>query len=429
MNLFSKLFHEFVDVIEWVDDSDERVGTRTMVYRFERYGNEIKYGAKLIVREGQTAVFVNEGQVADVLGPGTWELETKNLPVLTTLQNWRHGFKSPFKAEVYFCSMRRFTDLKWGTKHPLMLRDPEFGGLRVRAFGSYGTRITDPLLFVREIVGTEGVFTTDEISNQLRNLVTSRFGSIVGGAEIPVLDMAANYDQLGELLTARIAPEFAEYGLELTRVLVENISLPPKVSEALDERTSRGLTGNLDDYVRYQTGGAIKAAAENPGGGTAAAGVGAGLGMAMAREISEAATRKASPGPTPAGERAGVAPATGVASGSVGAPAHGVDSLAGGGGSAAAERRGGTPPPLPGEPEAETFHVERDGRIDGPYGPDELRERVEAGTLEASTLVWAEGMQSWTPAAEVPLIAKLIEEQASDEASAGRSGPPPLPSR
>ena len=278
MGLFDRLFGEFVDVIEWTDDS-----SNTMVYRFERYGNEIKYGAKLIVREGQTAVFVNEGQVADVLGPGTWELETKNLPVLTTLQNWRHGFKSPFKAEVYFCSMRRFTDLKWGTKHPLMLRDPEFGGLRVRAFGSYGTRITDPLLFVREIVGTEGVFTTDEISNQLRNLVTSRFGSIVGGAEIPVLDMAANYDQLGELLTDRIAPEFAEYGLELTRVLVENISLPPKVSEALDERTSRGLTGNLDDYVKYQTGGAIKAAAENPGGGTAAAGVGAGLGNRQRR--------------------------------------------------------------------------------------------------------------------------------------------------
>ena len=218
MGLFSRLFSEFIDVIEWTDDSSD-----TMVYRFERYGNEIKYGAKLIVRESQVAVFVNEGEVADVLSPGTYALETKNLPVLTTLQYWDHGFNSPFKAEVYFINTRRFTDLKWGTKQPLMIRDAEFGGMRIRAFGTYSVRVTDATRFIREIAGTEGVFTTDEISNQLRNLITSRFATIVGATNVPVLDMAANYDQMGELLTRRIGPEFGEYGLELTKVLVENI--------------------------------------------------------------------------------------------------------------------------------------------------------------------------------------------------------------
>jgi membrane protease subunit (stomatin/prohibitin family) len=262
MGLFSRLFSEFVDVIEWTDDS-----SNTMVSRFERYGNEIKYGAKLIVREAQFAVFVNEGEVADVLGPGTYELETKNLPILTTLQNWHHGFESPFKAEVYFCNARRFTDLKWGTKQPLMLRDSEFGGLRIRAFGTYGVRITDALLFIREIVGTEGVFTTDEISSQLRNLITSRFATIIGSSNIPVLDMAANYDQLGDFLTKRIAPEL-------------------------------GMTGNLDRYIQYQSGASMEAAAQNPGGG-ASDGIGMGIGLAMANQMSNNMQRSGGAGSPP----------------------------------------------------------------------------------------------------------------------------------
>jgi len=413
MGLFDKLFGEFVDIIEWTDDSDSRPGTRTMVHRFERYGNEIKYGAKLIVREAQFAVFVNEGQVADVLGPGTYELETKNLPVMTTLQNWQSGFRSPFKAEVYFCSARRFTDLKWGTKHPLMLRDPEFGGLRVRAFGTYGTRIVDALKFVREIVGTEGVFTTDEISDQLRNLITSRFASIIGGANIPVLDMAANYDQLGEFLTRRIAPEFAEYGLELTRVLVENISLPPKVSEALDERTSRGMTGNLDDYLKYQTGNALTDAAGNPGGGGGmGAGLGMGMGMAMANQVGDAMTGRGTP-----------ANLSGTPGG---------DTMASGGGSSGHVQAGGSPggaPPALSEPDTVgvAYHVERDGQIEGPYELADLRGRVAHGTLTPATLVWAEGMQSWQAAGEIPAVAALLESTPGQAPSSG--GPPPLPPR
>lgn len=365
MGLFSKLFSEFVDVIEWTDDS-----SNTMVYRFERYGNEIKYGAKLVVRESQFAVFVNEGEVADVLGPGTYELETKNLPVLTTLQNWHHGFQSPFKAEVYFCNARRFVDLKWGTKQPLMLRDSEFGGLRIRAFGSYGVRIIDALKFIREIVGTEGVFTTDEISSQLRNLITSRFATIIGGSNIPVLDMAANYDQLGDFLTRRIAPEFGEYGLELTRILVENISLPPAVSEALDKRTSMGMTGNLDRYLQYQTGVSMEAGANNTGGG-ASDGIGMGIGLAMANRMNESI---------------------------------------GGGGT-------GSPPPVPGN--ADVFHVVVNGAAMGPYTVDILKQHAASGSLKPDSLVWSPSMSEWEPAGSVSALDNVF--------AGGTATPPPIP--
>lgn len=365
MGLFDSLFREFVDVIEWTDSSSD-----TMVYRFERYGNEIKYGAKLIVRETQTAVFVSEGQVADVLGPGTYELETKNLPVLTTLQHWSHGFKSPFKAEVYFCNMRRFTDMKWGTRQPLMLRDPEFGGLRIRAFGTYGVRIADALAFIREVVGTDGVFTTDEISNQLRNLITSRFAAQIGAAAIPVLDMAASYDRLGEFLEARIAPEFSEYGLELTRLLVENISLPAAVSEALDRRTSLGMTGNLNDFLKYQSGVALERAAAGPGGGGAAEGLGLGLGVAMANRMAD----------------------------SLGATAA------------------GGPPPVPAGP---VFHMVVDGRADGPLDLAELGRRVARGELRPDTYVWSPSQTDWQPAAEVAALRPLFPPDVV--------APPPVP--
>lgn len=235
MGLWDKLMGEFVDVIEWTDNTSD-----TMVYRFDRHGNEIKYGAKLTVRETQVAIFVNEGQVADVLGPGMYVLETKNLPLLSTLQHWDHGFQSPFKAEVYFFNMRQFTNLKWGTRNPVMLRDAEFGPVRLRAFGTYAMRIDDPRKFMQEILGTDGQFSVEEISDQLRNIIVSRFSNIVGAANIPVLDLAGNYDQLGQFVTQKIAPEFQSYGLKLTSILVENISLPEEVEKALDKRSKIG---------------------------------------------------------------------------------------------------------------------------------------------------------------------------------------------
>lgn len=377
MGLFDKLFGEFVDIIEWTDDTND-----TMVYRFERYGNEIKYGAKLTVREGQAAVFVNEGQVADVLSPGMYELETRNLPVLSTVMNWDHGFSSPFKAEVYFVSTRRFVDLKWGTKNPLMLRDAEFGAARIRAFGTYGVKVSDPLVFIREIVGTDGNFRVEEISDQLRNLITSRFSSAAGAAGIPVLDMAANYEQLGDVIGTRIAPEFEEYGLELTKLLVENISVPPAVEEALDKRTSAGMVGNLDKYMTYQTGVALEAGASNPGG-AAGAGIGMGAGIAMGNQMANNMGHGGS----------GQASATQMLEG--GQPAA-------------------LPPPLPA---ARQYHVAVDGQPTGPYGIEGLQAQLSDGQLVATALVWAPGMQDWMEAGQVDDLAALF---ISNE-------PPPIP--
>ena len=227
MGLFDKIKGEFIDVIEWTDSSPN-----TLVYRFQRHNNEIKNGAELTVREGQAAVFIDEGQLADVFGPGMYTLETENLPILATLKGWKHGFESPFKAEVYFVNMRQFTDQKWGTKNPVTMRDPEFGPVRVRAFGTYAVRVSDPGKFIKEIVGTDGHFTTEDVTDQVRNVLVARFSDAMASSGIPVLDMAANYDELGNKLADRVSTDMDGYGIELRTLLVENISLPPAVEEA-----------------------------------------------------------------------------------------------------------------------------------------------------------------------------------------------------
>ncbi len=335
MGLWDKLFGEFIDVIEWLDDSGD-----TMVYRFERYGNEIKYGAKLIVRESQAAVFVSEGEIADVLGPGIYELETKNLPILSTLQHWDHGFESPFKAEVYFCNTKRFVDLKWGTKNPLILRDKEFGAVRIRAFGTYSIRIEDPAKFIREIVGTDGHFTVDEISDQLRNLIVSRFSTIVAKSQIPVLDMAANYDLFADYVTKIIAKEFKEYGLELTKILIENISLPPKVEEALDKRTSMGMIGDLDKYLKYQTAESLDK------GGSLNDALSMGMGFAMAEKMAKDFSK---------------------------------------------EDEKETPPPIP----KEIYYIADGETPKGPFRKDEIERMIEDKKIDKDTLVWKRGSKDW----------------------------------
>lgn len=368
MGLWDKLWGEFVDVIEWTDDSSD-----TLVYRFERYGNEIKYGAMLTVREGQVAIFVDKGKIADVFQPGMYKLETNNLPILTTLENWPHGFESPFKAEVYFFNTKRFVDLKWGTRNPLMLRDPEFGAVRLRAFGTYAIRVADPVVFLREIVGTDGHFTTDEITNQLRNMLISGFSNVLGKSRIPVLDLAANYDQLSEFVHQQIAPEIEQYGLELTRFLVENISLPPEVEAALDKRTSMGIVGNLHDYVTFQSGNAMEKAADNPAGG-ASEGVGMGMGFAMANQLSR----------------------------NMGQP----DSQNGG-----ASPHHSAPPPLP-----NTFYVAQGNERKGPFSQEQLAEKIASGELTGENLVWTQGMEQWQKASAIDSLAALFASQ-----------PPPLP--
>ncbi|MDD9923130.1 MAG: SPFH domain-containing protein, partial [Boseongicola sp.] len=276
MGIFDFLSGEFIDVIHWTDDTRD-----TMVWRFEREDHEIKYGAKLTVREGQAAVFVHEGQLADTFMPGLYMLETNNMPILTTLQHWDHGFRSPFKSEVYFIATRRFTDLKWGTKNPIMIRDPEFGPTRVRAYGTYSVKVSDPGKFLVEIVGTDGEFTMDEISYQIRNIIVQAFSRIIASAAIPILDMAANTEELGRLLAGAISESIAAYGLELPELYIENISLPPAVEKALDERTSRGLVGSLDDHLRYKAAEAMG----QPSSGAGQA-MGMGLGAAMGMQMA-----------------------------------------------------------------------------------------------------------------------------------------------
>jgi membrane protease subunit (stomatin/prohibitin family) len=258
-----------------------------MVYRFPVANNEIKMGAKLTVREGQAAIFVNEGQIADVFGPGLHTLTTQNMPILTMLKSWPHGFASPFKAEVYFVSTRQFTDLKWGTANPIPMRDNDFGVVRTRAFGSYAMRITDPAKFMREIVGTDGLFQTDEITGQLRDLVVTEFTTVLGELKVPVLDLAANYRSLSQQIQEALRGHFQEYGLDLTRFLIENISVPPEVEAAIDKRSSMGAVG-VRDYATFQAANAMEIGAANPGGGGGTAGEMAQMmaGIAMGQQIA-----------------------------------------------------------------------------------------------------------------------------------------------
>jgi membrane protease subunit (stomatin/prohibitin family) len=380
MSLWERLTGEFVDVVEWKDDSSD-----TLVWRFERWQDAIKQGAKLTVREGQVAVFVSEGQIADVFPPGLYQLETRNLPVLTTIRHWDHAFNSPFKAEVYFVSTRRFTDLKWGTKNPIMLRDPEFGPVRLRAFGTYTIKVADAPLFLREVVGTDGHFTTDEISNQLRNLIVAKMSEALATSGVPVLDLAGNYQKLGTFVTERAAPMVREaYGIDLLQLLVENVSLPPAVEQALDRRTSMGVIGDLDRYTRFQ---AAEALGQSGGDGTVGAGIGLGAGMAMAQQVASAF-------------------------GSAGTPAPGAarDAAAGAGSGAA-----GTPPPLPA---SARYHVAMDGTAHGPFDLDALRQLVGDGRLARASMVWKSGMAEWGTAGDQPDLAPLFADR-----------PPPLPGR
>ena len=244
--VFDFLKGEFIDVISWLDDTRD-----TMVWRFDRHGQAIKYGAKLTVREGQAAVFIHEGQLADVFGPGLYMLETNNLPILTTLQHWDHGFQSPFKSEIYFVNTTRFNDQKWGTKNPIMARDPEFGPVRLRAFGTYSMRVSDPGKFIQEVVGTDGEFTADEISFQIRNVIVQSASQVLAKSGIPVLDMAANTADLGKIIANAITPQVGEYGLSIPEFYIENISLPEEVEKAMDKRTSIGVAGDLQKYMQF----------------------------------------------------------------------------------------------------------------------------------------------------------------------------------
>jgi membrane protease subunit (stomatin/prohibitin family) len=347
MGLFDKIRGEFVDIIEWLDPSSD-----TMVYRFSRYQNEIKYGAKLTVRESQMAVFINEGQLADVYKPGLYTLTTENMPIMTTLKGWKYGFNSPFKAEVYFINTKNFTDLKWGSPNPIMLRDPEFGPIRIRAFGNYAMRVSDPVKFIKEIVGTDGNFTTDGISDQLRNIVITRFTDAIGESKIPVLDMASNYDEISKYSETKIKPEFLEYGIDLTKFLVSSITLPENVEKALDSRSSMGIIGDLNKYTQFQAAQSMEAAAGNPANGGAGTGMGMGMGFGMANMMMNSMNQNTQGGAT-------------------------------------------VPPPIPG---AVKYFVVLNGQQAGPFDINALKQFVVQGQITRETLVWKEGLSSWSNA-------------------------------
>lgn len=354
--VFDFLKGEFIDVISWLDDTRD-----TMVWRFNRRGQAIKMGAKLTVREGQAAVFIHEGQLADVFGPGLYMLETNNMPILTTLQHWDHGFQSPFKSEVYFVNTTRFNDQKWGTKNPIMARDPEFGPVRLRAFGTYSMRVTDPGKFIQEVVGTDGEFTADEISFQIRNVIVQSATQVLAKSGIPVLDMAANTADLGKIIANAIAPQVGEYGLSIPEFYIENISLPEEVEKALDKRTSIGVAGDLNKYMQFNAAEAMG----QPGSAMGAA-MGAGMGMGMGAGMAQ------NMGPW-GGSPAAAAPPT--------------------------------PPPAP--PAARAWHVAVDGSTTGPFSESDLAAMAAAGKLSRASMVWTHGQEGWKMAAETALASLL----------------------
>ncbi|CAN5520265.1 MAG: SPFH domain-containing protein [Acidobacteriota bacterium] len=266
--------NQFIEVIEWLDDSKD-----TLLYRFPVAGQEIKNEAQLIVRESQAAVFVFEGQIGDVFTPGRYTIDGGNTPILSKLGAWKYGFNSPMKSEVYFVNTKQFTDMKWGTSNPIMLRDADFGIVRLRAFGAYSLRVSDPGEFIKEIAGTNPHFQTEDIDGQLKRAIVTEFSDALGEMKIPALDLAAQYKEVGESLRAKINEDFKGYGLEVTKFYVENISLPPEVEAAMDKRSSMGALGDAQNYMQFQAADALRDAAQNEGGG---AGLGAGLGAGFA---------------------------------------------------------------------------------------------------------------------------------------------------
>lgn len=367
MGLFDKLRGELVDIIEWVDDS-----RHTLVWRFPRYHNQIKNGAQLIVRPGQAAVFVHRGQIADMFEPGHYTLKTDNLPILGTLQGWKHGFDSAFKAEVYFVSTRSITDLKWGTPNPIMMRDDDFGPIRMRAFGTYTLKVIDPKLLLPELVGTDSEFNSDEVTELLRSIICQAFTDLLGQKKISALDLASRYRELADDLKKLVCERIDdEYGLDVPQLFIVNISLPEEVEKAIDTRTKMGVIGDMGKYQQFQLGNAMGGMGSGGGGGAASEGLGLGVGLAMAGKMM-GAVGGASPG-------VGMAP----------------------------------PPP----PAAVQWHIAVNGTTQGPFTPEQLMAGIKAGQVSTSTMVWCAGMAAWSAAGQVPQLAGAF----------GPPSPPPPP--
>lgn len=349
---------QFLDVIEWLDDTRD-----TLVWRFPVFNQAITDNSKLIVREGQAAVFVAEGRLSDVFGPGTYTLDTRNTPVMSFFKSIAYQFQYPYKGDIYFVNTRQFMDNGWGTSSPIPMRDAEFGPIRIRAHGVYSYRITDPSEFLKQVVGTDGLFTTDEINGQLKKKLVASFAQTVASSKIAILDLAANYVTFGETLRETLTPTLSEaYGVTLTDFTIQNITMPEAVEKALDERSKMGVLGDLNKYTQMQAADSIKIAAANQGIGGAGIGMGVGFGMGnmMGNQMSQAMAPQQQQG-------------------------------------------GGAPPPLP---QAAGYHYS------GPAGQGQMStDQIVSAVIadrNGQHLVWQQGWAGWKPWSEVPDLAGRV---------------------
>lgn len=349
MTLREFLTGELIDVIEWVDDTDD-----TMAWRFSRPGNEIKNGAQLIVRQSQVAVLVDEGRIADAFQPGRHVLSTANIPILSSLRGWKYGFESPFKVDVVFLNTRQFIAQKWGTANPVILRDPELGPVRLRAFGTYAVRVADSRKFVQELVGTNSVFRVDQTAEQLRDLVVAKVSAVLAGGSVSVYELSSKYTEMGARVQEQVSPQFQQYGLSVTQLVIENVSLPPEVEATLDQKTRMSMLGDLGRYTQLQSADAIRDAARNPSG-AAGAGMAIGVGAAVGQQVA----------------------------------------------AATAARSSTEPPPLP----VVMWYYAVGSERHGPVDDAGLR---ASGAITRDTLVWRAGMPNWVAAGAVPELASLL---------------------
>jgi membrane protease subunit (stomatin/prohibitin family) len=362
MGLWNKLKQEFIDIIEWVDDTND-----TIVYKFPRYQNEIKNGAKLTVRESQVAVFINEGQIADVFQPGMYSLTTQNLPILSTLRGWKYGFDSPFKVDVFFVSTKQFTDQKWGTKNPFIMNDERFGMVEVRAFGNFNYRVTDAARFLKEIAGTDQRFTTEEINGNLRTLIVRKFSDMSGESKFPIEMFVSNLDELSELGQQKMNDYFTSLGLTITMFNIENVSMPDELKKEIFEY-SRLNKIDMQKLAQMKMAQSIEKAAENQGLG--GAGVGMGFGFGMGNMIGNNMNNMMNTPPAP--------------------------------------------------PPVVQFFIAVNGQQTGPFTMEQLTQMAAQGNFKAESLVWKAGMQGWMAASAVPELSPVL-------GSVPPPPPPPIP--
>lgn len=353
------LSHQLLDIIEWpVQDAD------TLVWKFPRYENEIKMGAKLIVREAQQAVFINEGKIADVFQPGTYTLQTQNLPILATLKGWKYGFESPYKADVFFVSTHQAIDQKWGTRNAITISDERFGLIEMRAFGTYAFKITDAGKFLKEVVGIDQLYTADEIAGQLKSLIATRFSSAAASGNISIDKFAANLDNLSDIILQKLNADFDAYGLQITKFLVENVSMPEDLKKEIFEY-SRLNKIDMHKLAQLKAAQSIEIAAANEG----IAGIGASLatGFGVGSMMTNAF-----------GQAAGLQPQAAT---------------------------GAVPPPLSAPVR---YFTGINGQQAGPYEFAQIQEMVQSGTIKRDTLMWEAGMPAWAAAETIVELKALF---------------------